>query len=360
MVGPRMTESLTKTAAGHELDPVLLRESMLRRLPKRLFAQGRVRMPAVPALLDYYVETFDKIFAVHGRKFKPPEIEQMRGLLDEKLKEGFAASPYSYVHVRFQTDELPKTSLSYFVSLEVSTIENEYATWVATRTPPLFGTHPDSKVMDLARSLGAPADVPVLDIGAGTGRNTLPLARNGHPTSAVELSPDLAKILRGEAEKERLPVTLVEGNVLVDDLGLPKGHFQLVILCEVVSHFRNVAQVRRMFEKTSELLAPGGLLAFSVFLPVGGYQPDPIARELSQVFWSTLYTRQELVESSAGLGLSLMTEESVCDYEKKRLPEANWPPTGWFVEWTRGIDIFNLPIQKSPVDMRWVVYRKNG
>ena len=166
MVGPRMTESPTKTASGHELDPVLLRESMIRRLPKRLFATGRLRMPAVPALLDHYVETLDKVFAVHGRKFKPPELEQMRGLLDTKLKEGFEASPYSYVHVRFQTDELPKTSLSYFVSLEVSTIENEYATWVATRTPPLFGTHPDSKVMDLARSLGAPADVPVLDIGA--------------------------------------------------------------------------------------------------------------------------------------------------------------------------------------------------
>ena len=51
----------------------------------------------------------------------------------------------------------------------------------------------------------------MLDIGAGTGRNTLPIARLGHPTSAVELSPDLAKILRDEAAKEKLPVTLVEG-----------------------------------------------------------------------------------------------------------------------------------------------------
>ena len=31
-----------------------------------------------------------------------------------------------------------------------------------------------------------------------------------------------------------------------------------------------------------------------------------------------------------------------------------WPPTGWFVEWTRGVDIFNLPVGKTPVDMRWV------
>jgi SAM-dependent methyltransferase len=352
-----MSATPPKPATGYELDGATLRDSMIRRLPKRLHGGGRLRIPAVPSLVDHYVEVLDRVFVSHGRKFKPPELEQLKAILEPKLKEGYAASPYSYVHVRFQTDDPPKTSLSYFVSLEVSTIENEYATWVATRTPPLFGTHPDSKVLDLAGSLGTAADVPVLDIGAGTGRNTLPLARLGHPTSAVELSPDLAKILREEAQKEKLPVTLVEGDVLNAELGLPP-HFKLVILCEVVSHFRSVEELRRLFERTSALLAPGGLLAFSVFLPVSGYQPDAMARELSQVFWSTLYTRQELADASQGLGLALLSEESVCEYEKKRLPPSAWPPTGWFVEWTRGVDIFNLPVQKTPVDMRWVVYRK--
>jgi SAM-dependent methyltransferase len=354
-----MSASPKEAQKGRELDPVLLREAMLRRLPKRLHALGRLRMPAVPALLDHYMEVLERIFALHGRKFKAEELDSLRTILEDKLRAGFAESPYSYVLVRFQTDDPPKTSLSYFVSLEVSTIENEYATWVQTRTPPLFGTHPDTKVMDLAASLGEPSTVPVLDIGAGTGRNTLPLARRGHPTSAVELSPDLAKILGEEAAKEGLPVTLVQGDVLGAELELPKAHFRLVILCEVVSHFRNNEELRRLFLRAAELLAPGGLLCFSVFLPVGGYQPDALARELSQVFWSTLYTRQDLAEASAELGLSLLSEESVCDYEQKRLPPSGWPPTGWFIEWTRGADIFNLPVQKTPVDMRWVVYRKN-
>ncbi len=355
-----MSESPPKVARGHELDASTLRESMIRRLPKRLHASGRLRLPAVPALLDHYTESLVRIFSVHGRKFKPEEVEALRGILQKKLSEGFASSPYSYVIVRFQTDDPPKTSLSYFVSLELSTIEQEYATWVAQRTPPLFGTHPDSKVMDLAKSLGPPGSAPVLDVGAGTGRNTLPLARAGHPTSAVELSPDLAKILRDDAKKERLHVELVEGDVLRAPLGLPASHFRLIVLCEVVSHFRGVDELRRLFERASELLSPGGLLAFSVFLPVGGYQPDALARELSQVFWSTLYTRQELADASAGLGLSQISEESVCDYEQKRLPESAWPPTGWFVEWTRGVNVFALPAQKTPIDMRWVVYRRDA
>jgi SAM-dependent methyltransferase len=352
-----MSATPPKAASGYELDGPTLKESMIRRLPKRLHGGGRVRLPAVPSLVDHYVEMLDKVFVSHGRKFKPAELEQMKGILEPKLKEGYAASPYSFLNVRFQTDDPPKTSLSYFVSLEISTIENEYATWVATRTPPLFGTHPDSKVLDLAGSLGNPADVPVLDIGAGTGRNTLPIARLGHPTSAVELSPDLAKILREAAAEENLPVTLVQGDVLNAELGL-SPNFKLIILCEVVSHFRSAEELRRLFERTSALLAPGGLLAFSVFLPVSGYQPDMMARELSQVFWSTLYTRQELSESSQGLGLTLLSEESVFEYEKKKLPPSAWPPTGWFIEWTRGVDIFNLPVGKTPVDMRWVVYRK--
>ncbi|HEY3500781.1 MAG TPA: class I SAM-dependent methyltransferase [Polyangiaceae bacterium] len=343
------------TSVRHE--PAALRQSMLRRLPKRLFGTGRLRVPAVPALVDHYVEQLGSMFALHGRKFTETELEHVRGILKEKLKEGWDASPYSHVIVRFQTDDPPKTSLSYWVSVEVSTIENEYATWVATRTPPLFGTHPDSKVMDLCHSLGT--DAPVLDIGAGTGRNTLPMARAGHPTSAVELSPDLARILRTDAEKEGLTVQLFEGDVLNADLDLPESHFRLIILCEVVSHFRSAADLRRLFERTARLLAPGGLLAFSVFLPVSGYQPDRLAFELSQVFWSTLYTREELKEASDGLGFSQLSEESVHDYEKKRLPESAWPPTGWFVEWTRGIDIYNLPVGKAPVDMRWVVYKKS-
>ena len=346
--------------ARPETDPVNLRASIIRRLTKKLGVEGRVRMPAVPTLLEDYVENLRKMFAAYGRIFTEAEIDGLRTILDGKLKEGFAASPYAHVLVRYQTEPPPKIGIQYWVSTEISTIEDQYADWVKTRTPPLFGKHPDTKVLDLARSLGAPADVPVLDIGAGTGRNTLPLARAGFPTEAVELSPDLANILKNDAEKEGLNVALYRGDVLGEKLELPKGRYRLVILCEVVSHFRANPELRRLFERTSELLAPGGLLAFSVFLPVSGYQPDELARELAQVFWCSLFTRDDLKEASAGLGFSLLSEESVFEYEKKNLPATDWPPTGWFEEWTRGLDLFRLSVGKAPIDMRWVVYRKNA
>jgi SAM-dependent methyltransferase len=343
-----------------ETDALTLRAGVIRRLVKKIGVQGRMRIPAVPALLDDYVENLRKTFAAYGRSFSEPEIDALRGILADKLKEAFKASPYAYVIVRYESEAPPKIGIQYWISSEISTIEDQYADWVKTRTPPFFGKHPDTKVMDLARSLGAPKEVPVLDIGAGTGRNTLPLAREGFPTDAVELSPDLANILRDEAAKEGLPVTLYQGDVLGESLELPKERYRLIILCEVVSHFRETSEVRRMFERAAKLLAPGGLLLFSLFVPVSGYQPDTLARELSQVFWCSLFTRDELKEASAGLGFSLLTEESVFEYEKKNLPPSAWPPTGWFEEWARGLDLFRLSLGKAPIDLRWVVYRKKA
>jgi SAM-dependent methyltransferase len=341
----RATEPATEAAPRPkpETDPLNLKASVIRRLTKKIGVEGRVRIPAVPSLLEDYVEKLRKIFAAYGRNFSEPEVDNLRTILDGKLKEGFAVSPYAHVIVRYASEQPPKIGIQYWVSTEISTIEDQYADWVKTRTPPYFGKHPDTKVMDLARSLGTPSEVPVLDIGAGTGRNTLPLARAGFPTDAVELSPDLANILKTEAAKEGLPVTLHQGDVLGERVELPKNRYRLIILCEVVSHFRSNAELRRLFERTSELLVPGGLLAFSVFLPVSGYQPDVLARELAQVFWCSLYSRDELKEAAAGLGFSLLSEESVYEYEKKNLPEEAWPPTGWFEEWSR-----------------WLVYRKNA
>jgi 2-polyprenyl-3-methyl-5-hydroxy-6-metoxy-1,4-benzoquinol methylase len=71
--------------------------------------------------------------------------------------------------------------VQYVVNIRVVTMEEHYNGWVDTRQPPLFGKFPDAKLVDLAATLGPAARVPVLDVGAGTGRNTLPMARVGHP-----------------------------------------------------------------------------------------------------------------------------------------------------------------------------------
>jgi SAM-dependent methyltransferase len=344
-----------------ETDPAVLTPAMLRRLPRRIGASGRLRLPAVPALVDEYLQRLAAIFAAVGRVFDEGEMAELRGILEPRLREGFEASPFAYVIVRYQTDDPPETTLSYTVSVQISTMNDEYAEWVESRTPPLFGGYADAKVQILARSLGPPAQAPVLDVGAGTGRNTLPLAREGFPTDAVELAPALAAVLRSEVERSGLPVRIFEGDALDPALDLPAAHYRLIVMAEVVaSHLRSRAGLRAWFERVAALLAPGGLVVMSAFVAHEGYRPDLLALQLSQVFWCCLIAREDLNEASRGLPVELVSDESVLAFEREHLPKEAWPPTGWFVEWVSGLDLFDVSAGAAPFELRWLVYRKDS
>jgi SAM-dependent methyltransferase len=342
-----------------ENNATILKQSMLRRLPRRVAARGDLMLASVPSLLDHYQQTLLTIFGSLGRVFNDAEKAHLRSVLETWLKKGWEMSPYTRIVVHYETDEPPKTTLSYNVNLNVVTIADEYEHWTKTRTPPLFGAHPDSKVMDLAATLGDPKDVPILDIGAGTGRNTLPLARAGYPTDAVELAPALAKLLREDAEKAGLSVEIFEGDATKPELGLPKNKYKLVVLAEVIaSHFRSVAHLRQLFEIIEGIMQPGGLLLFSAFIALEGYKPDQMARELAEVFWCPLFTRSDFDQAMQGLAFERLEEESTFEYERDHLPKEAWPPTGWFEQWTSGRDLFDLPPGRAPAELRWVTYRK--
>jgi len=349
----------TSKKVVREKSAPLLRKAVLRRLPQRLSATAQYRVPPAPSLLEHYVQLFNDVWLGVGRVFSEDDLEQFRVALRANLQEAWSASPYSRVLVSFETDAPPKTSLSWRINVEPLTIADEYEHWVKTRTPPLFGKHPDAKIFDLARSLGAPAEVPILDIGAGTGRNTLPLARAGYPTDAVELAPALAALLREDAAKEGLPVRVLEANLFEPSLGVEPGQYRVLLLAEVVaSHFRTLGELRGLFQIAAKLLPTGGLLVFSAFLCSDGYKPDDLAREMSQVLWCNLFTRRELQDALADEPLQLVSDESVLAFEKAHLPADEWPPTGWFEAWTGGQDLFDLPAGKPPMELRWLVYRK--
>jgi SAM-dependent methyltransferase len=357
---PKIPASAKKS--NHETKEPVLRQAILRKIPTRVIAKGEILFPAVPALADHYTDLLNQTWRAVGRIFTTEELAYLRQVLHSTAEKAFEESPYSRISVTYETDPLPKTSLTWTINTRPSSIEDEYAEWVATRTPPLFGEHPDAKVMDLARLLGgAPKDCPVLDVGAGTGRNTLPLARLGHQADAVELAPALAKILREEAAKEALNVTVFEGNILDEALPVPQGHYRMMLLAEVIaSHFRTTDQVRQLFAAANRILAPGGVLVFSAFIAHDGYKPDDFARQLSQVMWCCLFTKGQIQEAASGLPFELVSNESTLEYEKAALPAENWPPTGWYEAWTAGRDLFDLNPSKSPMELRWLVYRKNA
>jgi len=346
-------------ATKRETNAAVLKQAMIRRLPRRLQCSGEIGLPAVPGLLEHYVKIFDGIWEGVGRKFTPPELDEFRQSLAARLAQAYNASSSSKVIVTYQTDPSPKTSLTWKIVAMSADFTDEYQHWVDTRTPPLFGKHADAKAVDVARSLGTPAEISILDVGAGTGRNTLPLAREGFVVDALEPAPALGKILRETVTTENLGVGVVEGNILDDALELPRPQYNMLLLSEVVaSHFRSTDQLRQLFEAAERRLLPGGLLIFNAFLSDGGYKPDDIARQLSQVLWCVLFTRHDLEVAAKGLPFERQADEPAAEYERDHLPEGQYPSTGWYEGWCGGQDLFDLPAERPPMELRWLVYRK--
>jgi SAM-dependent methyltransferase len=341
--------------AVRSFSPSTLRDAMARRLYRRSVAMGQITVPAVPSLIDEYVKMCDSLFASVGVQYSPEEFAQLKTVLKTQLVEAYRTSSRSNIIISFHAPF--GTALNYRVNIESVTMAGHYDGWVTTKEGSLFGIQPDARVSALAGETAEPGTYRVLDIGAGTGRNTLALARRGHPVDAVEIAPKLAHIIRAEAQRESLDIRVIERDVFAttDDV---RDDYQLIVASELVPDFRTTEQLRGMFELAAHCLAPGGRLLFNTFLPREGYVPDDAARELGQQCNTMIFTWDEVSSAADLLPLELVADDSAYEYEKTHLPQGAWPPTAWFPNWASGLDVFDVERSDSPIELRWLVYQK--
>jgi SAM-dependent methyltransferase len=335
----------------------ILYEAMVRTFYSRAMGEGVIAIPAVPSLIDEYVLLCSNICASLGVPYTPAQSLQLKTVLQSELAKAVKASHRSEIVISFN---LPAgTGLNYQVKAFCRTIKAEYDHWVDLRPAPLFGSEPDARVLTLACEAADPTTHRVLDIGAGTGRNALALARRGHPVDAVEMTPKFADIIRTEAERESLGVRVIESDVFtaMEDI---HGEYQLIVLSEVVTDFPTTQELRGMLQLAADCLAPGGRLAFNTFLAHPGYNPDNTARELGQQSYTTIFTRDEVTTAATGLSLERIADDSAYEYEKAHLPEGAWPLTDWFEGWAGGLSVFAVEREESPIELRWLVYQKSG
>lgn len=330
---------------------------MLVRVVQRIATTGCIKIPAVPDLADEYVKLCASVFAASGRGFHDAELVPARNLIQEKLDAAFDASPRSKIEIAFESESA--RPLGFVVHEDIRSIPDAYERWIGSSEGPLFGAHPDARVVDLANLSATPSAFPILDFGAGTGRNALGLARRGFPVDAVEITPKFAEMLSQAAAAEQLLVRVVAEDVFENANALRRD-YQLLFASEVVPDFRGVADLRKLFALASEVLADGGTLLFNVHLCAKGYNPDKAARELAQQCYSSLFTPSEIVQAMGGLPFELTDNHSVHDYEKAHLPQQAFPPTPWYVNWITGLDVYETDVEKCPIELRWLTFKKQN
>ena len=344
-----------KDAPPGSFDPSTLRDAMGRRLHRRAVLEGKITVPAVPAMVDDYVAMCENVCAIVGTQQTGAERAGLKTWIATELARAYTASQRSNIVIAYHAPF--GIGVNFRITSEWLTVGSDYDTWVGTREGPLFGTAADARVWSLAAEAADPASYRVLDIGAGTGRNALALARRGHPVDAVEMSPKFAEIIRSEAERESLDVHVIEGDAF-DTMDGVRSDYQLIVASEVVPDFRTTQELRGVLELAADCLAPGGRLVLNAFLPRQGYRPDNAALELGQQVNTMIFTRDEMASATAQLPLELVADDSAVEYEESNLPQGAWPPTDWFVGWANGLDLFDVNADESPIELRWLVFRK--
>jgi SAM-dependent methyltransferase len=198
----------------------------------------------------------------------------------------------------------------------------------------------------------------VLDVGAGDGRNALPLVELGCAVDALEPSSKLQARLAAGAQARGLRVHVLPHELLAEDLVLDGRSYALIVASEVVTHLRDAEQLKAAVARLAPALEPGGVLLFNAFVARAGYNPSSQLLQAAQTSLATVFTRAQIDEAVLAQGLALISDESAYVYEKAHLPPAAWPPTPWFESWATGRNIVDLEASRVPVELRWITVRR--
>jgi len=142
--------------------------------------------------------------------------------------------------------------------------------------------------LPLWRALAAQTGGPVLDVGAGTGRVSLDLARAGVEVAALDVEPELLAALR--ARDARVETLAADAR----DFDAGQGRFGLVIApMQTVQLLGGAAGRGGFLRSAARALRPGGLLACALANALEGVDaddfevPEPDRLERDGVVWES-------------------------------------------------------------------------
>jgi len=203
---------------------------------------------------------------------------------------------------------------------EVSTQEG-YARWAASYDQEknalivLEETHVDQLLAGLTFTS-------VLDVGTGTGRYALKLARTGASVTAVDQSPEMLAHARRAARNEGLSIDFRLASL---EHGLPfaANQFDLLVCALMLCHVPDLAAPMREFAR---VLQPAGSLLITDFHPDSvryGWRTGFRQSGVRYLLPNMPHTRDAYLEAITGCGMKLTT---LREMPLGALPAGDYPP----------------------------------
>lgn len=157
---------------------------------------------------------------------------------------------------------------------------------------------------ELIPLLGALAGKKVLDVGAGTGRLSLPLANRGAVVTALDVSPKMLELVKRKNAK----INIVVGDA--ESLPFADGSFDIVTAAFLIVHLKNPTG---FFDEAYRVLKDGGILAVT---NINQKDPPQVKTKEGKIIIESYYHRPEkIIEIIESLAFSI--EENIFVKEKE-------------------------------------------
>ena len=143
----------------------------------------------------------------------------------------------------------------------------------------------------------------ILEVGAGTGRYSVALAKEGYPVTAVELVPHNLDILRSKLDGSE-PITAMQGNAL-DLSAIRDRSFDLTMLLGPMYHLYTLEDKKQAMSEAVRVTKPGGyiLVAYCMNEPtiiqyvfLGGHLKEVAEMDLLTDDWHCKSEPKEIFE----------------------------------------------------------------
>lgn len=157
----------------------------------------------------------------------------------------------------------------------------------------------------------------VLDVGTGTGRHALKLAREGANVTALDQSFEMLAIARQRAQNEDLSIDFRLAS-LDKDLPFAANQFDLLLCALVLCHVSGITSTIGEFVR---VLQPGGYMLITDFHPDSvqvGWRTQFKQEGMKYLLPNVPHTRDDYLQALTSNGLSVL---NVLDLPLREVPE---------------------------------------